>query len=189
MSSAPPASSAPAATAIDSAARAAQWESEAQSRRALLLPHGVVPREVAQKLSGAEFFAAIARGELPPPLMGRLMGMVPIEFGEGRFVFQGTPGHEHLNPLGGVHGGYAATLLDSCVGCAIHSLLPAGKGFTTLELKVNYLRGLTEKTGPVRAEGKVIHLGSQVAAAEGRLTDAGGRLYAFATTTCLIFPV
>ena len=98
-------------------------------------------------------------------------------------------GLAHYNPSGVVHGGYAATLLDTAVGCAIHTLLPAGKGYTTLELKVNYIRAMTDKTGPVRAEAKVINLGGQVGIAEGRITDANGKLYAFATTTCLVFDI
>jgi len=88
-----------------------------------------------------------------------------------------------------VHGGYAATLLDSCMGCAVHTMLPAGKGYATLELKVNYIRAMTDKTGLVRAEGKVISVGNQAVVAEGRLIDSSGKLLAFATTTCLIFPI
>ena len=167
----------------------AVWLDQARTMRDGLAAPGVVPREGLKAHSGVEFFAAISRGELPSPPIGHLMDFVPIEFEPGRFVFQGTPGAQHYNPLGIVHGGYAATLLDSCVGCAIHTLLPAGKGYTTLELKVNYIRALTDKTGPVRAEGKVITLGGQIGIAEGRLTDASGKLYAFATTTCLVFPI
>jgi uncharacterized protein (TIGR00369 family) len=118
-----------------------------------------------------------------------LLDFVPVRVDNGLMIFQGTPGRQHYNPLGTVHGGYAATLLDSCVGCAIHSMLPAGKGYTTVELKVNFIRALTEKTGPIRAEGKVINVGNQVAVAEGRITDVQGRLYAHATTTCLVFPI
>lgn len=165
----------------------AVWLDQARTMRDVLAAPGVVPREALKARSGVEFFAAISRGELPSPPIGHLMDFVPIEFEPGRFVFQGTPGPQHYNPLGIVHGGYAATLLDSCVGCAIHTLLPAGKGFTTLELKVNYIRALTDKTGPVRAEGKVVALGGQIGIAEGRLTDAAGKLYGFATTTCLVF--
>jgi uncharacterized protein (TIGR00369 family) len=152
-----------------------------------MAPPGVTPREVLASMSGLEFFAAISAGKLPSPAIGQLMDFAPIEIESGRIVFQGTPGPEHYNPIGSIHGGYVATLLDSCVGCAIHTMLPAGRGYTTLELKVNYIRGLTHKTGPVRAEGRVVHVGGQVGVAEGRLTDAAGRLYATATTTCLIF--
>ena len=102
-------------------------------------------------------------------------------------IFQGTPTAAHFNPMGVVHGGYAATLLDTVVGCAVHTMLPAGKGYTTLELKVNMLRALSSKVPLVRAEGKVIHVGGQVATAEARLVDAAGKLYAHGTTTCLVF--
>jgi uncharacterized protein (TIGR00369 family) len=102
-------------------------------------------------------------------------------------VFQGRPQRRHYNPLGTVHGGWFATLLDSAVGCAIHATLPAGKGYTTLELKVNMVRPLNDGVPLVRAEGKVIHAGRQVATAEGRIVGPDGKLYAHATTTCLIF--
>jgi uncharacterized protein (TIGR00369 family) len=165
------------------------WQSEESAMRAGLAPSGVSSREQLREKSGLDFLNAIGRGELPPAPIADLIDFVPIVAEPGRMVFQGTPGPQHYNPLGSVHGGYAATLLDSCVGCAIHSMLPAGKGYTTLELKINYIRALTDKTGPVRAEGKVISVGGQIGIAEGRLTDVAGKLYAFATTTCLIFPV
>jgi uncharacterized protein (TIGR00369 family) len=117
------------------------------------------------------------------------MDFVPIEGEPGRIVFQGTPGRQHYNPIGSVHGGYFCTLLDSAVGCAVQSMLPKGMGYTTLELKVNLIRALTDKTGPVRAEGKVIQVGGRVGIAEGRIIDADGKLYAHASTTCLIFPL
>ena len=107
----------------------------------------------------------------------------------GRVVFQGTPDKRHYNPLGGVHGGYFCTLLDSALGCAIHSTLPKGIGYTTLELKVNLIRSLNDEVGPVRAEGKTIHVGKRVGIAEAIITDADGKQYAHATTTCLIFPL
>jgi uncharacterized protein (TIGR00369 family) len=105
----------------------------------------------------------------------------------GTAVFQGRPQYRHYNPMGMVHGGWFATMLDSALGCAVHSTLPAGKAFTTLELKVNMVRGLNDRVPLVRAEGTVIHAGRQVATAEGRIVGADGRLYAHATTTCLIF--
>jgi uncharacterized protein (TIGR00369 family) len=108
---------------------------------------------------------------------------------EGRAVFQGEPRREHLNPLGSIHGGYTATLLDSCMACAVHSTLPAGTGYTTVEIKINYVRPLLEATGPVRAEGRIIQPGRRIATAEGRLVDAAGKLYAHGTTTCLVFPL
>jgi uncharacterized protein (TIGR00369 family) len=163
------------------------WLNEAEERSAKLAPPGVAGREALAGRSGNDFLAGISNGELPAPPIGVLIGMTPISAVDGVAVFQGTPGAEHYNPMGSVHGGYAATLLDTAVGCAIHSMLPSGKGYTTLELKVNYVRAMTAKTGPVRAEGKVVHVGGQTAIAEGRLTDAAGKLLAFATTTCLVF--
>lgn len=174
---------------VDAAALAEQWNAEAEVARASFAPPGVADPAVMKTMSGIEFFEAVRRGELPPPMIGTLMNFHAVAFEKGRFVFQGTPRYEHYNPLGIVHGGYAATLLDSCVGCAVHTMLPAGKGYTTLELKVNYLRAMTTKTGPVRAEGKVISVGNQAGVAEGRLTDTTGRILAFATTTCLVFPI
>lgn len=165
------------------------WLEEAAAIEARLGPAGVADRAELAGRSGENFMAAIVDGALPPPPIAELMGMTPIRAVDGVAVFQGLPGPQHYNPLGSVHGGYAATLLDTAVGCAIHTLLPVGKGYTTLELKVNYVRAITTKTGPVRAEGKVVHLGGQTAIAEGRLTDAAGKLLAFATTTCLVFDI
>lgn len=167
----------------------AEWMAEEAEMRANLSEPGVATREQLSSRTGLEFLQGIGNGELPPPPIGALMGFIPIKVEPGLMVFQGTPGKQHYNPSGAVHGGYAATLLDSAVGCAVHSMLPQGKGFTTLELKINYLRALTDKTGPVRAEGKVITVGGQVAVAEGRITDANGKLYAYASTTCLVFPI
>jgi uncharacterized protein (TIGR00369 family) len=108
------------------------------------------------------------------------------EVSEGRVVFAIEPAEYHYNPLGTVHGGVTAILLDSALGCAIQSMLPAETGYTTIELKVNYLRPLTVKTGTVYCEGKIIHVGGRIATAEGRLTDETGKLYAHGTTTCII---
>ncbi len=166
-----------------------RWREQEAAIRVKWGEPGTIPLETMKTMSGMEVFTAIRDGRLPTPPIGRVLDFIAIEFEYGRIVFQGTPRKEHYNPLGSVHGGYAATLLDSCVGCAVHTTLPAGKGFTTLELKVNYVRGMTEKTGPVRAEGKIISVGNQVATAEGRLTDSAGKLLAFATTTCLVFPI
>ena len=168
---------------------AAQWRAQEALRRATWGEPGVISREQLRTMSGMEMFAAIGAGTLPTPPIGRLLDFIAIEFEPGRMVFQGTPKPEHYNPLGSVHGGYIATLLDSCVGCAVHTMLPAGKGYTTLELKINYIRAVYDKTGPVRAEGKTIAVGNQTAVAEGRLTDSAGKLLAYATTTCLVFPI
>ncbi len=176
----------PASTPID---RADLWRDEEAEVRKTIGGPGVIDRDTMRSLSGMDLFAAVRRGELPTPMIGELMDFMAISFEPGRFVFQGTPRVEHFNPMGIVHGGYAATLLDSCVGCAVHTMLPAGVGYTTLELKVNYLRAMTDRTGPVRAEGRTISVGKQTAVAEGRLTDSSGKLLAFATTTCLVFPI
>jgi uncharacterized protein (TIGR00369 family) len=141
--------------------------------------------DVAQ-LTPQEFFDGIGNGLYPHPPIGELMDFVPIEWTPDRFIFQGTPGPQHYNPLGSVHGGYAATLLDSCMGCSIHTRLNKGQGYTTLDLRISYIRALTNKTGPIRAEGTVVHVGRSTALAEGRIYDADGRLYATGTTTCMI---
>jgi len=166
-----------------------QWLDEAAAVRATLAEAGVVDREVLRSQGGAQFLHGIRTGETPPPPIAQLMGITLMSVEPGVAIFQGVPSFEHFNTSGVVHGGYAATLLDTAVGCAIHTMLPAGKGYTTLELKVNYIRAMTGKTGPVRAEGKVVNLGNQVGIAEGRITDANGKLYAFATTTCLVFDI
>jgi uncharacterized protein (TIGR00369 family) len=138
------------------------------------------------EMTGREYLEAIRDGRLPSPPIASLLGFRLAEVDDGRAVFTCTPGEEHYNPIGVVHGGLAATLLDSAMGCAVASGLPRGAGYTTLELKVNLIRALTTDTGPVRAEGAIIHLGRTTATAEARLTDAQGRLLAHATTTCLI---
>ena len=142
--------------------------------------------QTGKSISGIAFLRAMQSGELPPPPFAALLGIWITEVSEGRVVFATEPSEYHYNPLGTVHGGVIATLLDSALGCAVQSMLPAGTSYTTLELKVNYLRPITEKTGTVYAEGKIIHLGGRIATAEGRLTDAKGKLYAHATTTCII---
>ena len=166
-----------------------RWLDDAAAQRARLAPAGVAERDTLRSHSGIDFLQAIGSGALPPAPIAELLGITPIEVTPGRAVFQGSPSRAHYNPSGVVHGGYAATLLDTAVGCAIHTMLPAGKGYTTLELKINYIRAMTVDTGPVRAEGKVITVGGQVGIAEGRITDAKGKLLAFATTTCLIFAI
>lgn len=139
-------------------------------------------------LSGLETLRANFDPAHPERAVGiaKTLGFAPREIEEGRVVFGGRPDESVYNPLGTVHGGYSATLLDSAIGCAVHSVLKAGQGYTTLELKVTYLRAMTKDTGPVRAEGKVIRAGRRAAFAEGRLTDKQGRLYATATSTLLI---
>jgi uncharacterized protein (TIGR00369 family) len=140
----------------------------------------------ARGLSGLEFLQKIAAGELPPPPIAALLNFELEELSEGRAVFAVEPKEYHYNPIGVVHGGLAATLLDSAMGCAVQSKLPAGSGYTTLEIKVNFVRAMTSETGRVRCEAKLIHLGGRTATAEGRIEDEAGKLYAHGTTTCLI---
>jgi uncharacterized protein (TIGR00369 family) len=147
------------------------------------------PRRLAEAgrgLSGIEFLRKIVSGELPPPPFASLLNFDLVEVNEGTATFAVTPGEHHYNPIGVVHGGLAATLLDSAMGCAVHSTLPAGAGYTTLEVKVNFVRAMTVETGRVRCEAKVIHVGGRTATAEGRIVDESGKLYAHGTTTCLV---
>ncbi|HEX7892382.1 MAG TPA: PaaI family thioesterase [Ramlibacter sp.] len=144
------------------------------------------PDQVAGR-SGLDMLQAMLRGELPAPPITRTLDFQLVEVGEGRAVFQGTPGAGHLNPMGTVHGGWYATLLDSALGCAVHTLMPAGRGYTTAELGVNLVKSIPLKVQRVRAEGKVLHCGRQLATAEARLVGPDGTLYAHATTTCLVF--
>lgn len=161
-------------------------EADRTVRNGLSAP-GTAPREKTFGMTGMEVFEAIFAGELPAPPIGETMDFVPVHMEPGIAIFQGRPQLRHYNPLGTVHGGWFCTLLDSALGCAVHTTLPAGMGYTTLELKVNMLRPLTDAVPLVRAEGKVIHAGRQVATAEGRIVGPDGRLYAHATTTCMIF--
>lgn len=163
------------------------WKADEAKVRTRLQEPNTAPQEQLAGLSGMEVFEAIFAGELPPPPIGDTLDFVPIRMAPGEAVFQGRPQRRHYNPLGTVHGGWFATLLDSAVGCAVHATLPAGKGYTTLELKVNMVRPLNDGVPLVRAEGKVVHAGRQVATAEGRIVGPDGKLYAHATTTCLIF--
>ena len=137
-------------------------------------------------MSGPEFFAAIADGEIPPPPVMQALDFNGVSFEEGRAVFALTPREFHYNPLGTVHGGVFAILLDSACGCAVHTLLPAGVFYTSLDLSVKFLRPVTVDTGPITAEGTVVHLGRRTALAEGRITDATGKVYVTATSSCLV---
>jgi uncharacterized protein (TIGR00369 family) len=163
------------------------WITEERAVRARARGPGQLPLEQLRQHSGLEIMRKLLAGELPYPPICDTLGFILVEVEEGRAVFQGEPQGRHYNPLGLVHGGFHATLLDSSLGCAIHTTLPAGTSYTTLEIKINYVRALTDAVGPVRAEGKVIHRGRQVRTAEARLTDRDGRLYAHASTTCMIF--
>jgi uncharacterized protein (TIGR00369 family) len=164
-----------------------RWRAEEAAIRQQLQPPGVARPEDVRGLSGMQVFQAIFEGRLPSPPIGVTVHFVPVHIEPGLAVFQGRPDRSCYNPLGTVHGGWFATLLDSAVGCAVHASLPAGKGYTTLELKVNLVRALTDRVPLVRAEGRVVHAGRQVATAEGRLLGHDGTLYAHASTTCLVF--
>jgi uncharacterized protein (TIGR00369 family) len=143
----------------------------------------------AARMSGLDALRAIMAGELPPPPIALLMGMEPVEVAEGRAAFAADPGERHYNPIGVVHGGLAATLLDSAMGCAVQTTLPARVGYTTLELKVNFTRPITRDTGRVLCRAEVVHRGGRVATAEGRVfAEETGKLLAHGTTTCLILP-
>jgi uncharacterized protein (TIGR00369 family) len=141
----------------------------------------------ATAMSGLEYLEAIRDGDLPPPPFGALMGIRPVELEEGRVVFAATPEEYHYSPIGLVHGGLAVTLLDSAMGGAVQTRLPAGTGYTTLEIKVNFARAMTRDTGPVLAEGRVVHAGRKVVTTEGRvIAEDSGKLLAHGTSTCLV---
>jgi uncharacterized protein (TIGR00369 family) len=140
---------------------------------------GVATPEQAQGLDGMAFLQGMVRGELPSAPIAHTLDFHLVEVSAGRAVFQGRPGAAHLNPMGGVHGGWFATLLDSALGCAVHSLMPVGRGYTTAEFGVHLVRGI----------GEVVHCGRQLATAQARLVGADGTLYAHASTTCLVFDI
>jgi uncharacterized protein (TIGR00369 family) len=167
----------------------AQWRAKEAEVRSMLGEAGTASMEQIKETSGMEFLERIRNGELPSAPISHTLDFILLEGEPGRIVFQGTPGKQHYNPIGSVHGGYFCTLLDSAMACAVQSMLPKGVAYTTLELKVNLVRALTENTGPIRAEGKAIQVGNRVGTAEGRLYDVDGKLYAHATTTCLVFPI
>ena len=149
---------------------------------------GIVPMEAVLSYDGVAFLSAIAEGLLPQPPICATMGFHLVEAAEGRAAFEGLPEARHYNPIGSVHGGFAATLLDSALGCAVHSMLKKGEAYTTLEIKINMVRPLTQDSGLVRAEGRIIHRGRTVATADATIKDRDGKLYAHGTTTCMIFP-
>jgi uncharacterized protein (TIGR00369 family) len=145
--------------------------------------------EQGKQMSGLEYLQAIASGQFPMPPIGATMNYRLVEVAEGRAVFEGEPGEFAYNPIGVVHGGYAVTLLDSALGSAVQTTLPLGVLYTTLQLNINLVRAITQDTGRVRAEATVIHAGRQTATAEGKLTDAKGKLLAHGAATCLILPI
>ena len=154
-----------------------------------LAGYGVVSRETLKGTPGIELLRGMIEGRFPAPPIAETLDFGVTEIDPGRVVFVGRPAQKHYNPSGTVHGGYAATLLDSAMGCAVHTLLEAGQGFTTLEIKVNYVRPMFDNTGEIRCEATIINMGKTVATAEGKVLDAKGRLIAHGTTTCLIFDI
>lgn len=148
-----------------------------------------VTADAAAARSGLEVLSAIRDGELPGAPIAATLGMRVEEVEPGRIVFTLEPQEWHYNPIGGVHGGVHATLLDSAMACAVHSRLPAGTAYTTLDISIRYLRPVSTATGLLRCEGSVISLGRRAATAEGSITDATGKVVATGTTGCLVFPV
>jgi uncharacterized protein (TIGR00369 family) len=145
-------------------------------------------RDAGVTMSGLDYLKAVFGGKLPPPPIAETMGFSGAEVEKGRAVFIAEPGEFLYNPIGVVHGGFAMTILDSAMGCAVHTMLAAGEGYTSLETSVNFVRPITLQTGRVRCEGKVIHSGGRIATAEGRLiAESTGKLLAHGTTTCLVF--
>ena len=165
----------------------AEWRAREALLRARTRSHGIArPEQVAGK-TGIELFEAMLAGELPAPPITETLDFLMVEISVGRAVFQGRPLPRHYNPMGTVHGGWFATMLDSAAACAVHSTLAAGRAYTTAELKINIVRPLSDQMALVRAEGKVIHLGNRMATAEARMTGPDGKLYAHASTTCFLF--
>ena len=148
---------------------------------------GIATAQQLAGRNGLEVMQGVIQGELPYPPIARTLDFLLVDVADGQAVFQGTPGPQHFNPVGTVHGGWFATLLDSALGCAVHTKMPVGRAYTTAELSVNIVRALTPKVQRVRAIGKVIHCGRQLATADAQLVGPDGTLYAHATTTCLVF--
>ncbi|CAN5636410.1 PaaI family thioesterase [soil metagenome] len=176
---------------LDAGQAAAQWAAEGRQVYDRMIAGGGKaglsrPEDVAG-LTGLQIMQAMLEGRLPYPHIAETLDFQIVEVAEGRAVFQGVPQLKHYNPLGTVHGGWYATLLDSALGCAVHTMMPAGRAYTTAELGVNIVRAASHKSGPLRAIGTVIHCGRQLATAEARIVGADGKLYAHATTTCLVF--
>ena len=149
---------------------------------------GVVPMDAITARAGLPFLKDIIDGKLPQAPICATLGFYLADAGDGFAAFEGLPEFRHYNPIGTVHGGFAATLLDSALGCAVFSTMAKGEAWTTLELKLNMVRPIGKDTGTVRAEGRIIHRGRTVATAEGTVKDRAGKLYAHASTTCMVFP-
>ena len=164
----------------------AAWQQREAEVRAQRHSVGIGRPEQFAGRTGMQIFEAMLRGEIPQPPISQTMNFLLVEAEPGRVQFQGQPKFEHYNPMATVHGGWIATLLDSALACAIHTLLPVGKGYTTVELKVNYVKALTDRVPLVRAVGEVIYSGGKIGTSHGRLVGPDGTLYAHATTTCIV---
>ncbi|HEV7915735.1 MAG TPA: PaaI family thioesterase [Albitalea sp.] len=180
-----PASASPVADASAEDTLAA-WQARADELKARWGRSGLGRPEQFAGRTGMQVFEAMLAGEIPLPPIGDTLDFILVEAEPGRVQFQGRPRFAHYNPLGSVHGGWIATLLDSAVACAVHTLLPAGKTYTTLELKVNFVKALTERVPLVRAIGEIIHSGGRIGTSQGRLVGPDGTLFAHATTTCIV---
>jgi uncharacterized protein (TIGR00369 family) len=168
---------------------AGDWESQRTEMLARFTGPGVSTIETMRAQSGLDFLRGILEGRLPRPPINDTLNFYLIEVEHGRAVFQGSPKPEFFSPIRSIHAGWASTLLDSCMACAVHTTLPAGLGYTTVEFKLNFVRPVMPDVGPLRAEGRVVNAGRRIATSEGRLVDANGKLYAHGTETCLIFPL
>jgi uncharacterized protein (TIGR00369 family) len=176
-----------AADAVESAAEHAERSPEITRSRELVWQDPLPSAAAGAGMTGLEYMRSVSAGEVPPPPIAVLLRMAPTRIEDGSVSFEGWPGEEHYNPIGVVHGGYAATLLDSAIGCAVHTTLPAGVGYTSLTLEVKYVRPITRDTGRVRADAEVLHRGRRQATAEARLVDVEtGKLLAHGTGTCMI---
>jgi len=167
--------------------RLAEWQALDERVRAAISSYGMATPQQVAGLSGVEMLRAIIDGRLPAAPITKTLDFTLVLAEVGRVAFQGRPSAAHYNPMGTVHGGWFATLLDSALGCVVMTMLPAGKAYTTAELKINMVRPLTDKTPLVRAEATIVHSGGRMATAEGRLTGTDGKLYAHGSTTCFIF--
>lgn len=151
--------------------------------------YDVVPPHVMASMTGLEFLQAIIDGKMPAPPIMRAMGFLVTKVEKGYALAEAIPSFEYYNPIGSVHGGYAATLMDTVLGVSVHTMMDKGQGYTTLEFKISFIKAVTKDTGPIRAEGRVLSAGRRAATAEAHLRDASGKLLAHATTTCLIFEI
>jgi uncharacterized protein (TIGR00369 family) len=174
-------------TARDAAGAFADRSPETTSSRTITWQDPTVSAAAGAQMAGLDYVRAIQSGEIPPPPIAVVMNYSIAELEEGRAVFEGEPGEEHYNPIGVVHGGYASTILDSALGCAVHTTCPAGVGYTSQTLEVKYLRPITRDTGVVRCEAEVVHRGRKNATSEAKLiAKDSGKLLATGTSTCLI---